>query len=184
MHSERNTHLIFNNKMKKIIVIIAAACISFAANAQLYVGGAIHGLFNDNTSIGIYPEAGYALNETFTVGAALDFDTRKDAYTSFGINPYLRWNCLDLDPVKVFVDCGFMFVSFNNKAVDKSYTAFQLGVRPGFAIPLNDNLSFVSHVGFLGYTVNDNNNVWTISDEGFGIDLSGYNVTCGLYYNF
>ena len=48
---------------------------------------------------------------------------------------------------------------------------------------LSNALSFVSHIGFLGYAVQnpdgDDNNTSV-----FGLDLSGNNLTFGLYYNF
>ena len=168
--------------MKKILVVIAAACISFAAHAQFYVGGSIDALFNDDTAISIAPEVGYNINETFSVGVGVGFGSFTDVFSAFGINPYLRWNFAEMAPVNFFLDGGLAFLSYNNKVVDKTYTCFQIGVKPGFAIPVNDKLSFVAHLGFVGYTANEDNVPGY--DDGFGISFSGNDVSCGVYYSF
>ena len=51
------------------------------------------------------------------------------------------------------------------------------------AVNLSKNLSFVSHVGFLGYSHAKNNNTKVKADE-WGLDLDGRNITFGLYYSF
>lgn len=168
--------------MKKIIVVIAAVLISLAAKAQFYVGGSLEGLFNDNTAISIAPEVGYNINDTFSVGAAIAFGSVKDFNSAFGINPYVRWNFAQNEPLNFFLDGGLVYLTYNDKILDKSYSCFQIGIRPGFAIPVNDKFSFVAHVGFLGYTANEDGVPGY--DDGFGINLDGNDILCGLYFNF
>lgn len=168
--------------MKKVFALIVAATLCIAANAQFYVGGSLYFNTNDNTTgFSIAPEAGFALNETFSVGAILEFDTQKDWYNEFGITPYIRWNAMDFEPLKLFIDGGLTFTSYNNKITDKTDSAFEIGFRPGFAIPINDNLSFVAHVGFLGFGSNENG-VPGVTD-GFALSLNN-NILCGVYYCF
>ena len=168
--------------MKKIIVVIAAVIISFAAKAQFYAGGSVNALFNDNTTISIAPEVGYNINDIFSVGVGLVFGSAEDIYSAFGINPYVRWNFAQNAPVNFFLDGGLAYLNYNNKVVDKSYSCFQIGIKPGFAIPVNDKFSFVAHVGFLGYTANEDGVPGY--DDGFGISLNGNDISCGFYYNF
>lgn len=168
--------------MKKIIVVIAAVLVSFAAKAQFYAGGSLDALFNDNTTVSIAPEVGYNINDTFSVGLGVAFGSAEDTYSAFGINPYLRWNFAQSAPVNFFLDGGLMFLSYDSKLVDKSYSCFQFGVKPGFAIPVNEKFAFVAHVGFLGYTSNEDGIPGF--DDGFGINLDGSNISCGFYYNF
>lgn len=41
---------------------------------------------------------------------------------------------------------------------------------------------FVAHVGFLGYTANEDGVPGY--EDGFGINLDGNDILCGLYFNF
>jgi hypothetical protein len=54
---------------------------------------------------------------------------------------------------------------------------------PGLAVNLTDNLSFVSHIGFIGYDLvnpdGDDNNI-----SKFGLSLDGTDISFGLYYTF
>ncbi len=169
--------------MKKVFALIVAATLCIAANAQFYVGGSLSFQTNDaTTAFEFAPEAGYALNETFSVGAVLDFDTQKDFYTQFTITPYIRWNAMDFEPLKLFVDGGIAISSYKNKVWDTSATGFELVIRPGFAIPINEQLSFVTHVGYLGFGSNEDGAPGIL--DGFGLGVSGNNILCGLYYSF
>ena len=73
----------------------------------------------------------------------------------------------------------FWRLTYDSKSFDKildtkdSGVDFGIGVAPGIAIPLNESLSFVAHLGSFGYYGD------TIS---FGVNAN--NVLCGLYYSF
>lgn len=58
---------------------------------------------------------------------------------------------------------------------DSDDTYWHAYLKPGIAVPVSDNLSFVSHIGQIGY--DDANGV-------FSADFSGNAITIGAYYNF
>lgn len=170
--------------MKKILALAIAAFIGVAAHAQIYVGGQVGFNYNSDAEIGnitVLPEAGYSLNENMAVGAVVGFtsDWMKDVNRdgSFVFQPYFRYNFLEIGPAKFFVDAQLQleFLSSHNLVTDikNSATHFGLGVAPGIAIPLDDSLSFVAHLGRFGYY-----------NESVSFGLSGNNVLCGLYYSF
>jgi hypothetical protein len=169
--------------MKKIILTLAAALIGVAASAQVYVGGEVG--FNrdtdDNqTSFTIMPEVGYTFNENIAVGAVLGYDYTynsglKDNTIMF--SPYLRYTFLSLGPVNVFCDlnAGIYYEKVKEGDVSDDETNAFGYLRPGISLPLNDNLSFVAHLGSLGYDG---------GSKDFNCSLSGNDVTFGVYYSF
>ena len=94
------------------------------------------------------------------------------------MNPYVRYTAVKSKLINVFVDGGVGFGSYKDKG-----TQFELGLRPGVAVNLNENISFVAHVGFVGFESfspkGDGDSSNTV-----GVDLDGNNVTFGLYFNF
>ena len=188
--------------MKKIMMTLVAVCAAATMNAQVYVGGSL--AFNaestqknagdmSETTFKILPEIGYQLNDEWAVGAVIGYQANKFAgveadfggiktfssESAFTFNPYARYTFANLGKVNLFVDGGVDFTTYSKADA----TALGVGFKPGLAVNLTDNLSFVSHVGFIGWqTVNpdgDDNNY-----NKFGLDLSGANLTFGLYYNF
>jgi hypothetical protein len=188
--------------MKKILMTLVAVLATVSMNAQWYVGGSV--AFNaestqknagdrSETTFKILPEIGYQLNDEWAVGAVIGYQSNKFAgitstidgfgdnvaESAFTFNPYARYTFLNAGKVNLFVDGGVEFTTFSKQ----DCTALGVGFKPGLSVSLTDNLSFVSHVGFIGWkTVNpdgDDNNY-----NNFGLDLSGANLTFGLYYNF
>ena len=188
--------------MKKILMTIAAAFVAVSMNAQVYVGGSV--AFNaestqqlagdkSETTFKILPEVGYNINDEWAIGAVLGYQSNKfsavtnsvDGYrtisseSAFTFNPYARYTFANFGKVNLFVDGGVDFTTYSKSDA----TALGIGFKPGLAVNLTDELSFVSHVGFIGWnTVNpdgDDNNY-----SKFGLDLSGANLTFGLYFNF
>lgn len=178
--------------MKKIIVAIAALMLALSANAQMYVGGSVSMNSdgdNEKTSFELLPEIGYRLNDKWTVGGVLGFTYCKDngeniKYSIFEIAPYARYSVLSMGPVNFFVDggVGFSFAKAKSTlATVSEYSLFEIGFKPGLAIPVSDNLSFVGHVGFLGYRDNDG---LSSQDNGFCLNVGGNDVSFGIYYSF
>ena len=171
--------------MKKVIIIIAAALISLTANAQAYVGGAVSFDSSDPSTYTFAPEVGYSFNSTWSAGVVLGLGGQKDVYNSFYLTPYVRWTFLEDSPVKVFLDGAFCYGSYNPKAANASdLSGFQVAVKPGIAIPVNDRLSFVGHFGYLGYTSADTGFSMNGHADGFGLGLSGNDFSAGLYLSF
>lgn len=186
--------------MKKILMTIAAAFVAVSMNAQVYVGGSI-GMasvggenMDDETVVKFLPEIGYNLNDEWAVGTVVGYAKSKiggvtklgslgytgaNSESCFVFAPYARYTFLKGKNVSVFIDGGFDFTSGS----DGDYTALSIGLKPGVAVSLAENISFVAHAGFIGYdSVNpdgDNNN-----KHAWGLDLGSNNLNFGLYFNF
>ncbi len=188
--------------MKKILMTMAAAMMAVTMNAQMYVGGSLGftsmtpEVGDGETSFKILPEFGVQFDENWGVGVTVGYTSNKmqginlqsalngycnskGSESAFIFAPYARYTALKFKSVNIFFDGGFDYV----QGSDAKFTAFGVGIKPGVAVNLNEQLSFVTHFGFLGYeSLNpdgDNNN-----RSAFGLDLNGNNLTFGLYYNF
>lgn len=181
--------------MKKIMMTLAAAAMAVAVNAQVYLGGSLGigsvkvGDGDSKTAFNIIPEVGYNIDDTWAVGLRVGYQqgstvnavqelSANEDYKAFTVEPYARFTFAKFGPVNVFTDLGLGYTD-----VDDIGNNFYVGLRPGVAVNLSKNLSFVSHVGFFGYNQfkNDDTDVKT---KGFGLDMNGNNLTFGLYYNF
>ena len=179
---------------------IAAAFMAVGMNAQVYVGGTV-GMasvggenVDDETVFKFLPEIGYNLNDEWAIGTVVGYAkspiggvtklgslgyTGANSESAFIFAPYARYTFLKGKTVSLFIDGGFDFTSGS----DSDYTALSVGFKPGLAVNIADNISFVAHTGFIGYdSVNpdgDNNN-----KHAWGLDLGSNNLTFGLYLNF
>ena len=148
--------------MKKILLSFAVACVSLAASAQGYVGGSI-GIASSKTdgsdAVTTYqflPEIGVNLDENWSIGTVV----------GWGKGDPVQYNHAHQGPHAA------------------SINEWEAGLRPGLAVNLSPKVSFVTHVGFVGwksakYDVSGAkaNNVW-------GASLNGNDITFGVYYNF
>ena len=185
--------------MKKIVLTMVAAFAAMSMNAQVYIGGSVafeawssqkKAGDKSETVFKIMPEIGYNLNEEWAIGTVIGYQNDKfngvkfgDTYaaseSAFTVAPYARYTFSKLGKVNLFVDGGVGFTS----ASKADWTELEVGFKPGLAVSLTDNLSFVSHIGFIGYDLlnpdGDDNNT-----SKFGLNLDATNITFGLYYNF
>ena len=60
-----------------------------------------------------------------------------------------------------------------------SVNGFEIGLKPGLAIKLNDSFSFITKVGFAGYRDD-----YFRGADGFGVTLDGENISIGIDYEF
>jgi hypothetical protein len=180
--------------MKKLFSLIAVAFVAMSVNAQVYVGGSLgidawssqkNAGDRSETTFTILPEVGYNLNDEWAVGTVIGYVSDKwvgvngISESAFTFNPYARYTYLKAGKVSLFVDGGVDFTT----ASKADWTELEVGFKPGLAVSLTDNLSFVSHIGFIGYDLlnpdGDDNNT-----SKFGLNLDATNITFGLYYNF
>lgn len=180
--------------MKKILMTMVAAFAAVSMNAQVYVGGSVafeawssQKLAGDKseTVFKIMPEIGYNLNDEWAIGTVIGYQNDKFngvngvSESAFTIAPYARYTFSKLGKVNLFVDGGVGFTS----ASKADWTELEVGFKPGLAVNLTDNLSFVSHIGFIGYDLlnpdGDDNNI-----SMFGLSLDATDITFGLYYSF
>lgn len=185
--------------MKKLFLSIVMAFAAVSMQAQFYVGGEA-GFWRDydgnNTSVKILPEVGHNLDEKWSIGAKLGYEYSYSGETTLGIKtntktnsfviaPYARYTYAKFGSVNLFVDGGFGFATYKeevNGHEGDAQNAWEVGVKPGLSVDFTEKLSFVTHIGFLGWRDSDDAKVW--GSEGFGFDLSGNSLTFGLYYNF
>ena len=182
--------------MKKILLLAVVLFASLNASAQFYAGGSI-GFGSVKPVNGgdseflfkILPEVGYQINDKWAAGAVLGYSKGDFAMASgtesfgttgrevFQISPYARYTAVEWDPVKLFFDGEVSFASIKNGG---SY--FALGVSPGIAVALTDKVSFVTHLGFLGF---ENRSPEGSGKSGtkFGLDFRN-SCSFGVYYNF
>ncbi len=180
--------------MKKILLTIVAVMAAINMSAQVYVGGSIGfgsvkaGAGDSEATYKFIPEVGYNLNDEWAFGAALGYQKgacsigngnfTQDVTTEiFAIDAYARYTPWDFDLVKVFFDGGFGFGSIKDGG-----TLFNFGVKPGVALCVTDEISFVAHIGFFGFE-NYSPKGDGKSSNAFGLDL-GNSVSFGVYYNF
>ena len=175
-------------KMKKIMMTIAAAFVATAMNAQGYIGGSLGFQTSSydgesTTTWKIMPEVGYNINDSWAIGTTIGYGQSgkgDDKVKTFTVSPYARLAVAKLSMVNVFIDggVGYSFVEQGGAKVNE----FNVGLKPGVALNLNDKLSFVAHFGFLGYQ-NDKVKGDDKSINTFGLNLDN-NVSFGLYLNF
>ncbi len=173
---------------------LVAAFAAVGMNAQVYIGGSLafeawssQKLAGDKseTVFKILPEIGYNINDEWAVGTVIGYESDKFngveglSENAFTIAPYARYTFSKLGKVNFFVDGGFSFKS----ASKADWTEVSVGFAPGLAVNLSDNLSFVSHIGFIGWSQlnpdGDDNNI-----SKFGLSLDATDITFGLYYSF
>ena len=184
--------------MKKMLLTAVVALVTLSASAQVYLGGEV-GLWRNpdanTTQFNLRPDVGYKLSDKWALGIAVQYNhtyVRGEKANSMGVNPYARYTAAKFGPVSVFLDGGFEFNSVKWKDRD-SYNEWGIGIKPGLAVNLTDKLSFVTHLGFLGYNDTDEGDYvddfgagafWGIDENhGFGFRFSNA-IRFGLYYNF
>lgn len=178
--------------MKKFFVIMAMAVMAVSANAQVYVGGGV-GLASisvsggdDVTAFKLLPEVGYNFNQDWAAGVAFGWaGINKGGEKAFSVNPYARYTFVHTDLVNVFIDGG---VTYEHEYGNNSYGKIDndnlsIGFKPGVALNLSKNLSFVAHFGFLGWEQEKDNNTKTKTNK-WGVNIDGNNIQFGLYLNF
>lgn len=183
-------------EMKKIVMTMAAALVAVSMSAQVYVGGSLgigsvkNGNADAETVFKIIPEIGYNVSDELAFGVALgyekgncdlmtenNFSANKDTKV-FQVSPYVRYTFLNTNLVNVFVDGGVDFKSYKDQG-----TGLNFGLKPGVALKMSEKLSFVTHVGFVGYKSFNPKGDGDTSNK-VGVDLNGTNINFGLYYNF
>lgn len=183
--------------MKKILLSFAVAFVSLAASAQVYVGGSV-GIASSKTdgsdAVTTYqflPELGYNINGDWAIGTTLGWgkgdpvEYEGESRNYVKVAPYARYTFVRSKYVNAFVDGGFGYAHYNHAHTrGASINEWEAGLRPGLAVNLSPKVSFVTHVGFVGWKSSKAdvsgakaNNVW-------GASLNGNNITFGVYYNF
>ena len=134
-----------------LLVVIVMAAITASAQEGIYLGGGISLWRNndvDKTSFSITPDVGYNLSEKWAVGVELAYahkgydgeDCNKHECICFWLRMHVTLS-MKTRLYVLFLDMGFGFSTYKEKHVD-SVNGFEIGVKPGLAVKLNDNFSF------------------------------------------
>ena len=176
------------------------------------------------TSFKVLPEFGYQLNEKISIGIQLGYSHGYASFGSltasdikntlsnlvsiygdisdddvkmngFTIAPYIRYNCLEFGPAKLFIEGS---VGYNNIKTDglpslgsssstsgkeAKLNAFEIAVRPGISLDINNNLSAIAKLGSLGFLTGKETDS-DIKITRFGFSVDSYNILLGINYHF
>ena len=97
--------------MKKGLLLVVVMLATIAVKAQdVYVGGSLNVWRNstgNTTSFKVAPEVGYNFNETWALGAELDYSHNYNGgltKNSVIVAPYIRWSYCETGAVRLFLD--------------------------------------------------------------------------------
>ena len=172
--------------MKKLVLTLVLAFTGiFAANAQLWMGGAIGASFTKNaTGVTLAPEIGYSFEGTpMTVAAEIDYTLAKiknyDALHQLILKPYVRCNLATIEKFGIFLDLtGDVGMTISHgELIDKA--AWAISLRPGVAWMATEHWTAAFRFAFLQYDHG-------LYHETNGVYLDGATLApqFGLYYNF
>lgn len=185
--------------MKKFIMtLVAAVAMTVSANAQVFVGGELgvasskQGDAESVTTYRVLPEIGYNINEDWAIGTTIGWGKGKpvniegESRNYFTVDPYVRYTFVHTKYINAFVDGGFGYAHYNHahNTANASVNQWNVGLKPGIEVNLNKKVSFVAHVGFLGWKESKADVDGAKANDAWGLDLDGNNVTFGVYYNF
>ena len=169
--------------MKRFLLMLLLTVSAVTASAQFYVGGTFNVWRYDKTEqteFTIAPGLGYELNDKWAVGGDLLYSSLSEAYDRFALAPYARFSYFRHGAVSLFLDMGFGVGVYDIDGEKDSTTAFQIGVKPGLAVDLGKGFRLLTKVGFFGY----DDEFSQYGDRGFGLRLSGNNLSFGVEYVF
>lgn len=173
--------------MKKVLMTLMVMFAVVTANAQdMYLGGGIS-MWGDTDkdvfTFSISPDFGYSLSDKWSVGGQLVLDANTNdgmnKYFTFALAPYARFSYFKNDRIRLFLDMGFGISVTKPKNVDAD-AGFEVGVKPGLAVKLNENLSFITKVGFAGFRDDYRFN----TKNGFGVYADAETISIGIEYAF
>jgi hypothetical protein len=173
--------------MKKILAIATILFSFLAANAQVYVGGALgystEKETKDASSVNSFtfaPEVGYNFDQHWTAGLLINYTSvSKDDVTlsGFGVGGYARYNFLNTGIVTLFVEGGAGVTAYNKDRGNNFYVS----LNPGLSVALSERVSLVGKTGLLGYSKNSDK---LGGGSSFGIGVDNTDISLGVYYHF
>ena len=174
--------------MKKFILAAFVAVASLTANAQVYLGGNVgfnsvkYGEEKGSNVFTLAPEVGYNISSKYAVGAALNLSIGNRAagdFTDFELMPYFRYTFASAGPVKFFAD-GCLSLGTSKLEHHDAQFCWGIGINPGLSVNLAKQVSFVAHLGGIGYKQygKGGDKVRT-----FGIGALCSEVSFGVFFN-
>ena len=140
---------------------------------------------------GLAPEFGYFVADNMAVGAGLFFKgismddgDDKASLSIFGINPYLRYYCLNKGNFKAYVQAGLTYATISGDMInDMTMSLFDISVMPGISYNLTEKFAINATLGSLGY---GNLSIKDVDDSfsTFGLDLNLTSLKFGFTLSF
>ena len=187
----------------RLLVIAFLMTFSFAASAQVYVGGSIGGSYAKAEStnakswtIDISPEFGYIFNENWAAGARITYcksvkevnspylDNKTTNLSPFTINPYAVYA-----PIKFhnFAVCAEMGASYTPKLSGANYSMYSVYVTPLLTYSVNDHIILKTGLDFAKLSVSgDTNGTFKFGVSAGADDVLSVsdNFSIGFVYRF
>ena len=187
----------------RLLVIAFLMAFSFAASAQVYVGGSIGGSYAKAEStnakswtIDISPEVGYIFNENWAAGARITYcksvkevnspylDNKTTNLSPFTINPYAVYA-----PIKFhnFAVCAEMGASYTPKLSGANYSMYSVYVTPLLTYSVNDHIILKTGLDFAKLSVSgDTNGTFKFGVSAGADDVLSVsdNFSIGFVYRF
>lgn len=171
--------------MRKFVFILMVAFIAIiSADAQVYVGGSFNftrDKNSDQTNFTIAPELGYNLSKQWAIAAEIGFThIKKDEIkvNVFNFAPYARFSFFEKSIVRLFLDGGVGISTSQIESNDRE-NGFEIGIKPGIALDICKNLTFVTKYGFVGFRDD-----YKYNNSISGISLSSEDLSIGFHYEF
>lgn len=148
----------------------------------------------------LFVNGGYFFQENLEAGLRIGFQsfaseqdsrlgTFKEAESSFEIGPYARAYYTITDVVGLFGEAG-MRLGLGGELEGDRIRTFEMGVRPGVLLMVNENLGLEGKIGFIGYQRRASGDKQNFADTRevqnvfrAGIDLSAVSFGFRLYLN-
>ena len=184
------------------MLAVAMMAATISASAQVYLGGGINfgshdpGEGETTTSIGLRPEIGYKLDDKLSIGIGLGYNHSKEGdlkKNDWSIAPYARYTFAKWNNVAFFGEAEFAYKHSENEVESASGNAtittnkrntWSLGVRPGVSIDVTKNLTFLTKIGWLGYSSSKLDVDGAKASSDFDFNFGGENIQFSLLYNF
>ena len=187
----------------QLLVITFLMTISFAASAQVYVGGSIGGSYAKAEStnakswaIDISPEVGYIFNENWAAGVYISYgksvqeinseylDNKTTNVALFTINPYAVYA-----PIKFhnFAVCAEMGASYTPKLSGAKYSMYSAYITPLLTYSFNDHIILKTGLDFAKLSVSgDTNGTFKFGVSAGADDVLSVsdNFSIGFVYRF
>lgn len=167
--------------MKKFLLIAVMAVLgAVSTQAQVKLGGEVKVWYHTDaevTSYALMPEIGYKFNNKWEAGAQIGFAGVGDDAFSFIFSPYGRYSIYKSGIFSFFGEGGFAVGAAKHRD-----TGFQIGLRPGVEVELGKHWCMEAHLGFLGFSANDDK-VPGLVRSGVGFDFAN-GASFSLMYEF
>lgn len=155
--------------LTRTFILAFLLTISYAASAQVYLGGSIGGGYAESPStsskswaVNISPEVGYAFNENWAVGGRIGYGKSVSEIDSpyleeidteinlFTINPYVAYSHVRFKGFAVWAEAGLQFAP---KQEGAGYSTFAGYITPVLTYDLGKRITLKTNLNFAGLMI-------------------------------